>query len=47
MKQILDAPDWIAKDRYDINATPDVEGYPSADQVRVMIRKLLRRTASR
>jgi uncharacterized protein (TIGR03435 family) len=40
-KQILDAPDWIEKDRYDINATPDQEGTPSADQVRIMIRKLL------
>ena len=29
------------KDRYDINATPDREGTPSADQVRLMIRKLL------
>jgi uncharacterized protein (TIGR03435 family) len=40
-KQILGAPDWIEKDRYDINATPDQEGTPSADQVRLMIRKLL------
>jgi uncharacterized protein (TIGR03435 family) len=41
MKQIIGAPDWIEKDRYDINATPDVEGTPTADQVRIMIRKLL------
>ncbi len=41
MKQIIGAPDWIEKDRYDINATPDREGTPSADQVRLMIRKLL------
>ena len=41
MKQILGAPDWIEKDRYDINATPDQEGSPTADQVRIMIRKLL------
>ena len=40
-KQILGAPDWIERDRYDINATPDQEGTPSADQVRLMIRKLL------
>jgi len=26
MKQIIGAPDWIEKDRYDVNATPDVEG---------------------
>jgi len=41
MKQIIGAPDWIEKDRYDISATPDQEGSPTADQVRVMIRKLL------
>jgi uncharacterized protein (TIGR03435 family) len=41
MKQIVGAPDWIEKDRYDINATPDQEGTPTADQVRIMIRKLL------
>jgi uncharacterized protein (TIGR03435 family) len=41
MKQIIGAPDWITKDRYDISATPDQEGTPTADQVRVMIRKLL------
>jgi uncharacterized protein (TIGR03435 family) len=41
MKQIIGAPDWIERDRYDINATPDREGTPSADQVRLMIRKLL------
>jgi uncharacterized protein (TIGR03435 family) len=40
-KQILGAPDWIEKDRYDINATPDQEGTPTAEQVRIMIRKLL------
>lgn len=40
-KQILNAPDWIDNDRYDISATPDHEGAPSADQVRVMLRKLL------
>lgn len=41
MKQIIDAPDWIEKDRYDIDATPDQEGTPTAEQVRIMIRKLL------
>jgi uncharacterized protein (TIGR03435 family) len=41
MKQIVGAPDWIEKDRYDINATPDHEGKPTADQVKVMISKLL------
>src|SRR6202000_2985542 len=41
MKQIVGAPSWIERDRYDINATPDQEGTPTADQVRIMIRKLL------
>ena len=41
MKQIIGAPDWIQRDRYDINATPDQEGTPTADQVRIMIRKLV------
>ena len=41
MKQITGAPEWIDKDRYDIDATPDTEGTPTADQVRIMIRKLM------
>jgi uncharacterized protein (TIGR03435 family) len=41
MKQITGAPEWVERDRYDIAATPDTEGKPNADQVRVMIRKLL------
>lgn len=41
MKQIVGAPSWIDKDRYDVNATPDVEGTPTADQVRILIRNLL------
>jgi uncharacterized protein (TIGR03435 family) len=40
-KQILGAPDWIERDRYDVSATPDAEGRPNADQVKTMIRKLL------
>jgi uncharacterized protein (TIGR03435 family) len=41
VKQIVGAPDWIDKDRYDISGTPDHEGAPSVEQLRVMIRKLL------
>lgn len=40
-KQIVNAPDWIYKDRYDIAAVPDQEGSPNPEQVRIMIRKLL------
>jgi uncharacterized protein (TIGR03435 family) len=41
MKQVIGLPDWASKDRYDIAAVPDIDGAPSADQVRSMIRKLI------
>jgi uncharacterized protein (TIGR03435 family) len=40
-KQIVGAPEWASRDRYDINAVPDVDGAPNPAQVRTMIRKLL------
>jgi uncharacterized protein (TIGR03435 family) len=40
-KQIIGAPDWINKDRYDIAAVPDQEGSPNPKQVKLMIQKLL------
>jgi uncharacterized protein (TIGR03435 family) len=40
-KQIVNAPDWLDKDRYDIEAAPEQEGVPNGEQVRIMIRKLL------
>jgi len=40
-KQIVNAPDWEDKDRYDIGGVPDVEGAPNLDQLRIMMRKLL------
>ncbi len=40
-KQIVGAPDWMDKDRYDIAAVPEQEGVPNADQLRTMIKKLL------
>lgn len=40
-KQIINAPDWLDKDRYDIEGTPDTEGAPNDKQVRGMLRKLL------
>jgi uncharacterized protein (TIGR03435 family) len=40
-KQIVGAPEWASRDRYDISAVPDVEGAPNPAQVRTMIRKLL------
>jgi uncharacterized protein (TIGR03435 family) len=40
-KQIVGGPDWMATERYDIDAVPDVEGAPSPTQLRTMIKKLL------
>ena len=40
-KQIVGAPDWLDKDRYDIAAVPDQEGQPNIQQLRVMMQKLL------
>jgi uncharacterized protein (TIGR03435 family) len=41
-KQIVGGPDWLDKDRFDIAAVPDVDGAPNPEQVRSMIRKLLK-----
>jgi uncharacterized protein (TIGR03435 family) len=40
-KQIVNGPEWMNKDRYDIAAVPDQEGIPNANQLRTMMRKLL------
>lgn len=40
-KQILGAPDWSDKDRYDINATLDTEGAPTDKQLRHAVQSLL------
>lgn len=39
--QIVDAPDWIRTERWDVEGLADVEGKPSIDQIRAMIRKIL------
>jgi uncharacterized protein (TIGR03435 family) len=41
-KQIVGAPDWLDKDRFDIHAVPDVDGAPNVEQLKVMIQKLLK-----
>ncbi len=40
-KQIVGAPEWADKDRYDVAAVPDAPGDPSPDQLRLMVRKLI------
>jgi uncharacterized protein (TIGR03435 family) len=40
-KQILNGPDWIDKDKYDITAVPDTEGAPNNRQWKLMVQKLL------
>jgi uncharacterized protein (TIGR03435 family) len=40
-KQIIGAPDWMDKDRFDIAAVPDVDGAPNVNQLRVMVQKLM------
>jgi uncharacterized protein (TIGR03435 family) len=40
-KQILNDPDRIKEDKYDITAVPDAEGAPSNKQWKIMVQKLL------
>lgn len=40
-RQLVGAPDWIEKDKYDIVGKPDVEGQPNNRQMRALIQKLL------
>jgi len=41
IKQIVGGPEWLSKDRYDINGIPDVAGVPDLKQMREMYQKLL------
>jgi uncharacterized protein (TIGR03435 family) len=40
-KQILNAPEWVDKDKWDISAQPDVPGVPNDRQMKTMVEKLL------
>ena len=39
--QVLNGPDWIKKDHFDMDVLPDHEGLPSLEQARGIVRKLL------
>ena len=41
-KQILGGPAWIATEKFDIDAQPDIVGAPNDRQIKSMIRKLLK-----
>ena len=40
-KQIVNAPDWMDKDKFDLECTTDTEGDPSYEQTKSMLRKLI------
>lgn len=40
-KQIVNPPDWLASERFDINAKPDQPGMPNGEQLKGMVQKLL------
>jgi uncharacterized protein (TIGR03435 family) len=42
VKQIVGAPVWFEKDKFDITGVPDAEGHPSAEQWKTMIQKLMK-----
>jgi uncharacterized protein (TIGR03435 family) len=41
VRQIVGGPEWLDKDRYDINGVPDKDGTPNATQLQTMMKKLL------
>ncbi|MGH9587799.1 MAG: TIGR03435 family protein [Acidobacteriaceae bacterium] len=40
-KQIVGGPDWMATDKFDIDAKPDIPGQPNDEQLKGMLQKLL------
>jgi len=41
IKQIVGGPEWLSKDRFDINGVPDLAGVPNLKQMQGMYQKLL------
>jgi uncharacterized protein (TIGR03435 family) len=42
VKQIVNAPPWFDKDKFDIIGVPDAEGHPSVEQWKTMIQKMMK-----
>jgi uncharacterized protein (TIGR03435 family) len=40
-RQILNGPSWLESEKYDVTGKPDVDGLPSAGQLKMMVQKLL------
>jgi len=40
-KQIVNAPEWVESDKYDVTGKPDVPGLPSVTQMKTMLQKLM------
>lgn len=40
-KQVINAPDWFDKVRFDVTGQPDAEGMPNQNQMKIMLQKLL------
>ena len=41
VKQLVNAPAWFATDHFDLDGVPDVEGRPSAQQMRLLVQSAL------
>lgn len=41
VKQLVNAPDWFATDKFDLTGVPDTEGRPNAEQFRMLIQSAL------
>ena len=41
VRQLIGAPDWIGKEKYDVLGEPDIDGQPNQQQAQVMMQKLL------
>lgn len=40
-KQLINAPDWFATDKFDLDGVPDVEGRPNEKQLKILIQSAL------